>query len=242
MRNYVIILSFLFFIILSSCGIGEKQQTSIFYAPHADDEVLSLGASILHHRNIGDKVVVVLLSEGKESNAFDAVNQKLTQSGYAKITKDEFASSRIKEFKRSVEALGVKKDDIYLYELPDGNIDEKDVKKIMIDLNDKYQNVTHHAMSYLDPHRDHAKSGVALKELIEEDGVKGTFYLPIQEHETIMSKGEYNVPKKYSDDFNKSLSAYNIWNPKKELYGIGYISVQPYFEKAKESMKSKWHD
>ncbi|KKI93276.1 hypothetical protein WQ54_05450 [Bacillus sp. SA1-12] len=235
------------FVLLSTCfltisaGCNEK-QTAVFYSPHADDEVLSLGPSILHHRVRGDEIVVVLLSEGKASGAYDKVNQKLTDKGLPTISLDEFATARIKEFKKSVQALGAEDEDVYVYQLPDGDIQKDAVKEIMEEMEERYPQATHHALSYTDPHHDHAASGYALKELIEEDQeISGTFYLPVQEHQNLKYEGIYKVPGKYDEDFAESLNAYSIWDPENGFYAIGLTSVKPYFNTAEKMKESRWH-
>ncbi|MBZ5749083.1 PIG-L deacetylase family protein [Metabacillus rhizolycopersici] len=244
MRILFVLLSTIILPILTACELsGNEQKTSIFYSPHADDEVLSLGPSILHHRERGDRVVVVLLSEGKASGAFHKVNEKLEEKGLPTITRDEFGASRVSEFKKSVEALGVKPDDVFVYQLPDGDIQKEDVKKIMKEMNERYPSATNHALSYLDPHHDHAASGYALKELMEEEkNISGLFYIPVQEHKNIDSEGSYKVPERYKEGFTNSLNTYKIWNPDNGFYAIGNTSVLPYFNTAEVFMESRWHD
>lgn len=243
MRIFLVLISTCILTILTACDhTVNDHKTAIFYSPHADDEVLSLGPSILHHRERGDKVVVVLLSEGKASGAFRKVNEKLEKKGLPIISRDEFGASRVNEFKKSVEALGVKPDDVFIYQLPDGDIQKEDVKKIMKEMNERYPSATNHALSYLDPHDDHSASGYALKELMEEDkNISGLFYIPVQEHNTIDFEGSYTVPENYLEDFTNSLGAYNTWNPKEGYYAIGNTSVLPYFNSAKEFKESRWH-
>ena len=156
----------LLFLVLTGCSMNaEEKSTTIFYSPHADDEVLSMGAGILHHLALDDEVIVVLLSEGKASKAFDLVNDKLENEGRMPITIEEFGQARVKEFKNSVAALGVSDDNIFIYNLEDGKITSEEVASIIHEFEEKYPNALHHVMSYDDPHRDHAASGKALKGL-----------------------------------------------------------------------------
>lgn len=243
MRLHITIMMTLLVSILSGCGIiNNEEKTSIFYSPHADDEVLSLGPSILYHKDKGHKIVVVLLSEGKASSAYEKLNDQLNEKELSTISRDEFANARVKEFKKSVEALGVKEEDIFIYQLPDGDIQKDSVKKIMKEMNERYPSVTNHVMSYRDPHQDHAATGVALKELMEEDSeFSGLFYIPVQEHKNIESEGSFKVPDHLIEDFENSLNAYRIWDPEDGYYSIGYSSVSPYFDLAEQGMMSKWH-
>ncbi|MBO1915187.1 PIG-L family deacetylase, partial [Microvirga sp. 3-52] len=81
--------------------------TAIYYSPHADDEVLSMGSGILHNLALGKEVIVVLLSKGLASNAINIVNEKLEKEGHSPITPEEFGQARVEEFRNSVTSLGV---------------------------------------------------------------------------------------------------------------------------------------
>ena len=145
-----------------------------------------MGAGILHHLALDNEVIVVLLSEGTASKAFNLVNEKLKNEGHLPITIEEFGQARVTEFQNSVAALGVSDDNIFLYNLEDGKITSKEVASIIYDFEGKYPNAIHNVMSYDDPHRDHAALGKALRGLKEEKKVHGDFltlyYIPIQEH------------------------------------------------------------
>lgn len=243
MRLHITIMITLLVSILSGCELTNNEvKTSIFYSPHADDEVLSLGPSILYHKDKGHKIVVVLLSEGKASSAYDKLNDQLNEKELSTISRDEFANARAKEFKKSVEELGVKEEGVFIYQLPDGDIQKDSVKKIMKEMNERYPSAMNHVMSYRDPHNDHAATGIALKELMKEDSkFSGLFYIPVQEHKNIVSDGSFMVPDHLKKDFENSLNAYRIWDPEGGYYSIGYSSVRPYFDLAKQGMMSKWH-
>ncbi|MCA1065390.1 PIG-L family deacetylase [Rossellomorea sp. AcN35-11] len=234
---------FLLSAFLSGCTLFEKEpETSVFYAPHADDETLSLGPSILHQIDKGHEVAVVLLSHGEASQSINKINDNLTEESLPPITKEEFGNSRVKEFNKSVEELGVKPDNVYIYDLPDGAIKEEDIMDIMKEMNDHYPEARHHALSYRDPHRDHAASGEALKKLVEDGTIPSAlYYLPVQEFENLDYDDTYSVPDEFSDEYEKSLDAYRIWEPDEGFYSIGYISVEPYFVKAEKYGESRWH-
>ena len=166
----------LFFVLTGCSSTGGKAYsnendekeytTSIYYSPHADDEVLSMGPSILHNLELNKEVIVVLLSKGlAASNTFTLVNNKLEKEGYLAITLDEFGEARVVEFRNSVAALGVKNDNVYVYELEDGKFTSNDVAPIILEFEEKYSNALHNVMSYDDSHSDHAASGKALHSL-----------------------------------------------------------------------------
>ncbi|WP_335870586.1 PIG-L deacetylase family protein [Bacillus sp. 2205SS5-2] len=244
MRRLFAALSFLLFSSLLACTSSEIQnpKTSIFYSPHADDEVLSLGSAILHQINQGNEVVVVLLSKGEASSSFTSINEKLVSTAKNPITRQEFGNARVKEFKNSVDELGIQLENTYTYDLPDGQITKEEVIKIIQEMSVLYPSASHHTLSYLDPHSDHANAGLALKSVQESGEVNSVrFYLPIQEFNKMKYKGTYYTPSNYKDAYFNGLNSYNIWDPKNGFYAIGYTSVQSYFQTAKKLQESRWH-
>ncbi|WP_409252055.1 PIG-L family deacetylase [Bacillus sp. SCS-153A] len=233
----------LLFILLNACSFIEGEpNTSVFYAPHADDEVLSLGPSILHQIDKGNEVAVVLLSHGEASQSFHAINEKLTTQGLSPLTREEFGKARVKEFRKAVKELGVKEENVFVYDLPDGQINKESVKEVMIEMNKKYPEARHHALSFNDPHSDHSASGEALLELTENNIIQSAlFYLPIQEFENLTYNDHYKLPDNLHKDYVNSLESYYIWDPDSGFYSIGNISVESYFEKAHKYKESRWH-
>ncbi|MCM3598585.1 PIG-L family deacetylase [Metabacillus idriensis] len=228
---------------ISGCmPLGDEPAAAVYYSPHADDEALSMGGSMLASLEKGDQVAVVLLSKGKASGARDLVNSRLEKEAKPVLSVEEFGEARVKEFKKSAEALGVDPENIFIYDLPDGDIQKEAVSKIMEKMNKQFPNASHHAMSYKDPHRDHAASGMALKDLVEKGVISaGYFYLPIQEHQTIDFKDAFAVPDDLAENYRKSLDSYKIWDPDNGFYAIGYMSVDSYFHSAEAILESKWH-
>lgn len=94
----------------------------VFIAPHADDELLSMGAAIHEHilTHGPDRVAVVLAGTGEASGARHA----LRDAGYVPVgetapqrrdlSRREFVASRDAEFYESCRALGVPHSGIYM--------------------------------------------------------------------------------------------------------------------------------
>lgn len=244
MRVFYLFLLLLCISPLNACSmIDTEPETSVFYAPHADDEVLSLGPSILRQLDKGNKVAVVLLSHGEASQSLKTINERLIEKKEAPITEKEFGDSRVKEFKKSVTELEVKGENVYVYDLPDGEIKKEDVMSIILEMDKRYPSASHHTLTYKDPHRDHAASGLALKKLVEEGAIDSArYYIPIQEFKNMEYEDTYAVPENRMDEYENSLEAYRLWDPDKDFYSIGYYSVKSYFEKAEQYHQSRWHE
>ncbi|MDO6657782.1 PIG-L family deacetylase [Anaerobacillus sp. 1_MG-2023] len=243
MRVIYLSLLLLFISPISACSVMEgDSETSVFYAPHADDEVLSLGPSILRQLDKGNTVAVVLLSHGEASQSLEGINKMLIENKETPITVEEFGDSRVMEFRRSAKELEIEVENVFVYDLPDGEIKKEDVTTIMLEMDNRYPSASHHTLSYEDPHRDHAAAGLALKELVEKGTIESAlYYLPIQEFENLEYDEAYTVPKNRTDEYNNSLNAYRVWMPDKGFYSIGYHSVRSYFKKAETYKESRWH-
>ncbi|MDR3450385.1 MAG: PIG-L family deacetylase [Alphaproteobacteria bacterium] len=78
-------------------------------APHPDDETLGCGASIAKARELGQKVRVVIVTDGRAS-------------GYKPpTTPDQVAAMRRDEALAAIQILGVGAEDVVFLEVPDGN-------------------------------------------------------------------------------------------------------------------------
>lgn len=242
----ILILSFLLLnvLILYACNSQNNEQfsTVVFYSPHADDEVLSMGASILKSIDEKKEIIVVLLSKGQASSAFSSVNKRLDEVNLPPISLEEFGEARVNEYKESLLQLGVKKDNIFVYNLPDGNFSSHEIEKIMAQFQEKFPNSQHHTMTYLDPHPDHAAAGQALKNLKDKGILNSAIYhLPIQEFENIEYQEEDRVSFFNRKKYKKALDSYGIWSPNEGFYSIGQNSVSNYFLIAEEVRSSRWH-
>lgn len=226
---------------LSGCLKNEK-ETVIFYSPHADDEVLSMGASIIQAVEKDKNVIVILLSKGLATQAFYKVNNKLKQEGKTALVLDEFGDARVNEFKASVKAMGIEDDNILVYNLPDGHFTIDIVKPILLKMEEKYPGAEHHVMTFKDPHPDHKATGDALRSLIEEQKINnGYFHIPIQEFDSISFTGKDELKKHQISVYKRALDIYGQWSPEEGKYAIGQTSVPDYFIIANKYLESRWH-
>ena len=215
--------------------------TAIYYSPHPDDEILSMGPGIVQALQQYNEVIVVLLSSGTASKSYNTINSRLSELALSDLSLVEFGKARVQEFKSSVQALGVKKENIYVYDLQDGNIQMEDIKSIIVSFEQKYPNSVHHCMTYHDPHPDHRASGEALKSLLDSRDIRhGLFFLPIQVNQ-VTGRYHYYVKAINNPRIINAAEIYKRWNPRGGNYAIGYHSVPDYFEKFENSFSSRVH-
>ena len=90
----------------------------VFYAPHPDDETLSMCVLIANHVRVGRKVHVVLLSDGRTSGALAAVNARLAAEHLPGLTLAQFGAARVREFRAACARLGVPAANVHHENLP----------------------------------------------------------------------------------------------------------------------------
>lgn len=154
---------------------------AVFFAPHPDDETLSMGVPIVRHVAAGRDVHVVAVTQGGAATARLEVNGTApppglwgvphdpAQEGYAPLDVDSFCEARVREFKAACSALGVRPDRVHVYDLPDGAVRSADVKAL-IRADFAWPGASFKTMSARwSGHADHTACGTALRELQAED-------------------------------------------------------------------------
>ncbi|SFI60259.1 PIG-L deacetylase family protein [Thermoflavimicrobium dichotomicum] len=211
-------------------------KTVIYYAPHADDEVLTYGIPIINDIRDGKNVVLVLLSQGEVSKALHNINRRLKK----KITREEFAKARVREFHRAASILGVKAENQYDYKLKNMDFDHKELQHIILFFEKKYPHAIHKGMSIYDYHKDHADVGRALLTLklqgkIQHYVTYASIYTDRLNKNRIPShriSGRIIHLRTYSDALilDRAIQVYKDWDPENGWYACGYLSVPRQFK------------
>jgi LmbE family N-acetylglucosaminyl deacetylase len=111
---FVFVLALAAALVAPAAVFASPLGTVVFYAPHPDDESISMAITIQREIAIGRKVVVVLLTDGDGSGVFDdwtlgripgATASDLNGDGV--IDRSDFALARRNEFKSAMGQLGV---------------------------------------------------------------------------------------------------------------------------------------
>lgn len=224
----------------------------LFISPHPDDESLSMGMGIANHVLNGHDVYIALLTHGSSSGAIDYINGSVfcgwhnryhnpTDENYNPLTIEDFANIRVNEFKYSSACLGVKPENILIYNYIDGNLTKDNVKNVIEDFITKNQNAFIKTTSYSDIHPDHSACGQGLLELYNAGVVNDArFYIsPAQWDST---PGYFEENSECKAFHQASATVYKRWNPCCELDAVGYHSVPSLFDTVLTNLKSKYHD
>jgi Uncharacterized proteins, LmbE homologs len=161
---------------------NDYSHVTIFYSPHQDDESSGLSVGIVNAIERGDRVFLVLMTDGKATCAVDKINgidehgkkvfcdihkkfHNPIAEGYAPITRDDLGRARDIEFKRAAAALGVNSKNILFCHFPDGGLKEEDAEEVILKMEKKYPHALHAGASYYEYNNDHKSVGRALAKL-----------------------------------------------------------------------------
>ena len=233
-------------------------QDVIVFAPHQDDEVLSMGAFIRQSVDNGCRVHVVLCTDGSRSwvrtELADGLTCSFHEGSHAySLSEEEFVSSRDDEFFESCQALGVSPLDVCIDggRSRDGQLDVDAAKAIISKYLAQYPNAvvcTMSPMVGLSQHSDHRALGNAALELYREGSIADLrlFVEPYNVGDFQRCNPGLGLGETASSGDASALlaacDAYSMWNPPANRYAIGYHSVGGDFEAFSGSgYVSYWH-
>ncbi len=236
-----------------------KEQQAIFFSPHQDDELLTMGISILKHGGCDSHVV--LFVDGAQSGV-----KRILRNGRRcawhdnwhlyPLTISSFVSARDSEFRDSCVALGISDSNIHIDSLrpTDGIIDVKTAKKVMMEYVGRFPGA---CVKTLTPyagvrqHPDHKALGLAAVELYGEGVIKDLelfcepYYvddfreanpgITLYEHE--LDTEDEAIKKR----LQKAIDSYRKWAPAEKRYAIGYHSVADYFRSLETNPRAFSH-
>ncbi|AUS10238.1 hypothetical protein C1X05_16300 [Laceyella sacchari] len=178
----------------------KPKPVAIYFVPHADDELLSMGADIVNHQRMGYDIQMILASPGEHSGARFVVNgfremwegkkkvkhpvfchwhntyhsaDELRDPDHYLDTK-EFGDARIREFYEVARRLGIPKENTHTYELVNGKFTEEGLRAIYDEFIARYPHAIFRTMSPYDYHPDHAMMGKVLMKYEKEGKIDPT--------------------------------------------------------------------
>jgi LmbE family N-acetylglucosaminyl deacetylase len=236
-----------------------RAATTVFFIPHPDDEVLSMGCGILKDLRDSNDVYIILMTHGEGSGAIYTINgsnQKNDKTycfwhrkyhdpkteGYSPLSKTEFGNMRIKEFKQTVNALGVKEQNEIIYNFPDGFLPEDSVRNIMLNFEKNHPKTLFRTTSWFDLNHDHHVLGSVLKGIHDSLKISDALFFcsPAQWNECI-APSHFEKSKLMDSTMRVTLAIYHQWKPMNQSFAIGYHSVAQQFELLNYAPKSKIH-
>ena len=235
-----------------------KQKTMLYFAPHQDDELLTMGIGISTSIKKNHKVHVILCTDGSKSYVRKVLNNGKTCSKHEgahtyELTEEEFTQARDREFFGSCTALGVPSENVHIYEnrFVDGTLSagnaETAIKHYLKLYGDDCVVCTICSNTGPTQHKDHKSLGKAAENLLGKKIINELklFIEPYHANKIIHNPRLlpiYPTIEEASPDIQeklkKAIASYSYWNPQEQRYAVGYHSVTTEFKDFLKEMKS----
>lgn len=235
-----------------------KRKTLLYFAPHQDDELLTMGIDISSSVSKKQDVHVILCTDGSKSNVRKLLNNGKNCSKHKgphiyELTPEEFTKARDREFVDSCHALGVSPSNVHIPEnrYIDGSLTVADAETIIqyyLDIYGKDSLVcTISPNNGPSQHRDHKALGKAAENLLKR-GIISELKLFIEPYHSAKVLNNAQLLKHYPDiekasadiekNIKQAISSYSYWNPEELRYAVGYHSVTNEFNDFLKDMNS----
>ena len=236
-------------------GSGEAAAgKALYFIPHQDDDLLTFAGGIMKDLQDGREVYVVLCTDGRSSKVFEAINRDLRKKKKSPLTISGFIAARDREFRGSLQALGVPASNIIIPgdRLVDGttSIQMDRLTALIMRYVDRYPGAAVRAnmpvTSEAAVHTDHGDIGIAVADLVNDGQIsEALFFMDSYKYEGYLNNG-LPVMTAYPEDFrtewsvvervrfNSAVQAYRYGSE----YGIGYRSSANLFNKLLEDPHS----
>lgn len=234
------------------------RKTILYFVPHQDDELLSMGADICNNVLRGHKVHVILCTDGSKSSVKATLaNGKGCSRHQGKheyeLTDEEFIKTRDSEFFDSCRAMGVPKINIHITRRRgvDGELtvaQAEDIIKFYLILYGKSSTVC--TLSYTNgssQHIDHQTLGRAANNMLKRGMIQDLrFFVEPYHYDEIVENARMipieptfvKATARAQERVRAAVASYSRWEPKKQRYAVGIHSVQKEFNDLMENMTS----
>lgn len=225
----------------------EMEKKILYFMPHQDDELLVSGLDIANETEENlENVYVYLCTDGSSSgvrrNLNDGNEACILHEGKHcyQLDRKEFSKARDREFYLSLNALGVKKENIHIFpeRAQDGSLKECEALAMMEKAINSFPEGTKISVRTIAPYRkkpqqtDHSNLGLSAMKLFEANKIND-YKLFIENPDLEFSLKDFPELDIHTESFNEkskhkvteAAKAYNVWDPEKGFYAIGYHSV-----------------
>ncbi len=236
-----------------------KKDIVLYFSPHQDDELLTMGVDISKTCLLENKDVhIILCTDGSKSPARQRLNSgdvcpKHNQIHKCNLSVEDFVKARDFEFVSSCKALGVHSENIHIYEkrAVDGELSveyAQEIIKHFVSIYGKNAEIcTITPFRFFQfQHEDHYNLGLAAKILAKKKEIlKTNFFLESNRlgkfSKRIINNIIYDIKKEditeeIEDKIKKAIDVYYYFNPAEKRYAIGSHCVPFLFEFYKKNM------
>lgn len=242
-----------------------RRKTVLYFCPHQDDELLTMGIGICSDIRRKNNVHVILCTDGSQSSIRKALHNgkrcSLHEGTHCyDLSTDEFVLARDREFMDSCKALGIKEANIHIPEKRDidGSLSVENAEYLIQHYLSIFGNnalvCTIAPDNGPSQHRDHKILGTAANQLLYDGVLRDVRFFIEPYHFTQIKDNSQLIPAnltitkasaRIGNKIDAAIYAYSCWDPEDHRYAIGYHSVTTVFEdfrKAKNSYSFMKHN
>lgn len=226
------------------------RKTVLYFCPHQDDELLTMGINICSDVRKGKNVHIILCTNGSKSSVRKILNNgkrcSIHEGAHTyDLSIEEFIQARDREFIGSCTALGVEAANIHIPEKRDidGFLSVNNAEEI---IKHYYSIYGHNAVvCTISPnngpsqHQDHKALGKAADHLLRQGIIKEVRFFIEPYHFGQIQDNPRLIPiaptittpsADIETAIRKAVRSYSIWDPAERRYAIGYHSVTSDFD------------
>lgn len=212
-------------------GGAVKIQRKILYVnPHQDDEVLTMGLSLLRDATNNRKnTYLMLMTDGSKSYAIKLVNGRLKSEGRREISVTEMVNARNREMIDCFTRMNGDKNNIIINSYKNLELKNEDVYREIEKFYNKYKNIELKTMAV----NEYDKSKGAIDHKACRDGSLN-FARNKNVKITLYSENGGKTMSITDNEKNKIIhaaKAYTVYNPSAGRYAVGYTSVKHMFSR-----------
>ena len=233
--------------------IFNRKETLLYFTPHQDDELLTMGIDICYSLERGADVHVILCTDGSSSSVKKTLsNGEICEKHQGKhiynLSEEEFIKARDYEFTNSCIAMGIKEVNIHIPDIraKDGNLTIEQAEDIIKNFLNRYNRNTTICTIYFNTgekqHIDHKNIGIAAYNLYEKNIInKVKFFKEPYCNWGITNKPVFVKAKQTIEEkIKNAIKEYSIWSPKHNRYAIGYHSVPNEINNLRVNMQTEY--
>lgn len=205
---------------------------SVYFVPHPDDEVISMGALITKDVQARRTVYVVMATDGADSGSRHTLCE--SSKGAYCLTPQAMGSARQDEFVRATMALGVPRTNIVKGTLRGSGLTvggSNDVLALETSWMNRFGNrATYTTMSWLDRHPDHQALGIGLDRLCQQRGFTtcrfavSPLYLPgtgLTRVGGVPILPAFRTVTDRTGRLRNAVGQYRVFDPSRGMFGFG---------------------
>lgn len=231
-----------------SAVVKRQPRVVLYFSPHQDDELLTLGIDACRMLQKGCQIHVILCSDGSKSSIRKKLSDGKACPHHPGIHQYEldipaFIAARDREFMESCAGLGYLSGCVHISPIRavDGELSIEKAEAILLDVLSRFpEDVSVRTISPFGgkkQHPDHTHLGQAALNLYQKGIIRDLrlFIEPYcidscREAHPLLKLTPIRADAGVTAALQKAIAAYSLWSPQEERYAIGYHSVTTVFK------------